>query len=739
VHKSVNEVGRQEAFQDEVAIVRIALPVALEREFDYLARLADRPTPGCWVDVEFGRQRCRGVITELPTGSSIAREKLKLVLALHGDVPVLDERQLGLARFISRYYQVPLGQALALLAPPRQVRGEPGSSWVRITAPGRTMVLPARATMQRRLQDLLRDGNPRPSAEAQALGATAAALVRRWLREGWLEPAEPPLAREIRQSPMELTREQAAALSTICAALGSFQTILLHGVTGSGKTLVYLRAAAEAIGRGGQVLLLVPEINLTPQLADYLHGRLPGVRLALLHSGLSDSDRWSHWKAAASGAAQLVVGTRLAVLAPLPRLALIIVDEEHDASFKQQDGVRYHARDVALYRGQQEALPVVLGSATPALETYQRARGGHYRLATLAERPGGASLPLLKLVPAKTSLPGQILGPEFLAAMALRLERREQSMLFINRRGFAPSLLCAACAWSAPCTRCEARLVVHLASGRLRCHHCGQDKPLPRRCPVCGNADLAPTGHGTQRLEAHVRAHFPAARILRVDSDSTSRRNAWPGMLAAIQRGDADVLVGTQMLAKGHDFPLLTLVGVLGADNALYSADFRATERAFAQLMQVAGRAGRADRPGEVIVQTDFPGHPVYRALLDHDYDALALSLLAERKSAMLPPFSFLALLRAEAHARRTVDAFLQHAHRLAHEKLEGRKEVHVYDPVPAPMARRAGYERGHLLFQAAERKPLIGLLRELRLALRSESPASRVRWGFDVDPVQLD
>jgi primosomal protein N' (replication factor Y) len=722
-----------------MVIVRVALPVALEREFDYLARLADCPAPGCWVEVELGRQRCRGVITELPSGSSIALEKLKPVLALHADVPALDERQLGLARFISRYYQVPLGQALALLAPPREVRAEPGAGWVRITASGRALVVPARAAMQRRLYELLRDGSPRPAAEVQALGATAGVQLRRWLHEGWLERADPPPAPETREPAPELTPEQAAAIRVICAALGSFQTILLHGVTGSGKTLVYLRAAAEAIGRGGQVLLLVPEINLTPQLARYLRARLPGVRLALLHSGLSESDRWSHWSAAASGAAQLVVGTRLAVLAPLPKLALIVVDEEHDASFKQQDGVRYHARDVALYRGQQEALPVVLGSATPALETYQRARNGQYRLATLAERPGAASLPALKLVPAKTTAPGQILGPELLAAIAGRLERREQSMLFINRRGFAPSLLCSACAWSAPCTRCEARLVVHLASGRLRCHHCGQDRALPRRCPVCGNADLAPTGHGTQRLESTVSAHFPTARILRVDSDSTSRRNAWPAMLAAIQRGEADILVGTQMLAKGHDFPLLTLVGVLGADNALYSADFRATERAFAQLMQVAGRAGRADRPGEVIVQTDFPGHPVYAALLDHDFDTLALSLLAERRAALLPPFSFLALLRAEAHARRTVDAFLQHAHRLAHEKLEGRKEVQVYDPVPAPMARRAGYERGHMLFQAAERKPLIGLLRELRLALREESPASRVRWGFDVDPVQLD
>jgi primosomal protein N' (replication factor Y) len=486
------------------------------------------------------------------------------------------------------------------------------------------------------------------------------------------------------------------------------------------------------------VLFLVPEINLTPQLAARVALALPRARIVQLHSSLGESQRLLAWHAAANGDAQLVLGTRLAVFAPLPRLGLVIVDEEHDGSYKQQDGLRYIARDLAVYRARQRGIPVILGSATPSLETLHQARQGRYRRINLASRALAADPPTVRLVPQRDpSTPGS-LSAALRAGLGARLARGEQSLLFINRRGYAPSLLCTACAWTAQCARCSARLVVHLAERRLRCHHCGHEEPVRAACPHCGNQDLLPLGFGTQRLEAELREHFPAARIARIDADSMRRRGAFAALLRATLAGELDILLGTQMLAKGHDFPRLTLVGVLGADNALYSADFRATERLFALLTQVAGRAGRADLPGEVLIQTDFPQHPVYRALLAHDYDAHAEVLLAERRALELPPYARLAVLRAEARQRAGLDAFLAAAHASALELPERRAGVRVYPPVPSRMARRAGYERSQILVQAAASRPLQEFLRGWRHWLAGNAPRT-VRWGLDVDPQDVD
>ncbi|HEX6136337.1 MAG TPA: primosomal protein N', partial [Casimicrobiaceae bacterium] len=462
---------------------------------------------------------------------------------------------------------------------------------------------------------------------------------------------------------------------------------------------------------------------------------LPHARAVTLHSRLAAGARRRNWNAAASGAAQVVLATRLGVFVPLPKLALIVVDEEHDESFKQQDGVRYHARDLAVWRARWRGVPIVLGSATPSLETWVHARANRYRTATLVERADArARAPAIRFVPVRGAAARDGISAPLWDALAARLTRNEQSLVFVNRRGFAPSLKCAACAWQSQCPRCTARLTLHRQPDRLRCHHCGHAQRLPRACPECGNVDLAPLGFGTQRLEQAIGAAFPQARIARVDRDTTRTKDAFAAVRRQVEARAVDILVGTQMLAKGHDFPRLTLVGVLGADNALYSADFRATERLAALLVQVAGRAGRADLPGEVLVQTDFPAHAVYRALAAHDYAGFADALVAERRAAQLPPASRVALLLAEAHARDDVEHFLDIAHARGCALREAHADVEIFPPVPAAMPRRRGFERGHVLVQCARNGPLQAFLPRWREALAA-SGGTRVRWALDVDP----
>ena len=412
-----------------------------------------------------------------------------------------------------------------------------------------------------------------------------------------------------------LTNEQQSAVDAVTQAQG-YGCFLLHGITGSGKTEVYVHLMHHILQRGGQVLLLVPEINLTPQLEQYFANRFPDVALTSLHSGLSEKARLENWQSAQSGQARLVLGTRLSVFTELPELALIIVDEEHDSSYKQQDGLRYSARDVAIFRASQRGVPIVLGSATPSLESYQNARSGRYTLLALTQRAAAAAqLPEVRCVNINQTTMHHGVSENLLREIAARIARREQSLIFINRRGYAPVLMCSGCGWLSDCKHCAGKMVLHLKDQRLRCHHCGYQLRVPHTCPSCGNADLHPVGSGTQRIEEVLQEHFPAARILRVDRDSTRNKRAWEKMRAQIHANEVDILIGTQMLAKGHDFPELTLVGVLNPDSALYSSDFRAAEKLYAQLAQVSGRAGRADKAGNVIIQTAFPDHPLYRAL----------------------------------------------------------------------------------------------------------------------------
>ncbi|MBU3737025.1 MAG: primosomal protein N', partial [Methylobacterium sp.] len=482
-----------------------------------------------------------------------------------------------------------------------------------------------------------------------------------------------------------------------------------------------------------QVLVLVPEINLTPQLESRFRARFPQYNMVMLHSQMNESERLHGWLRAQNGSARIVIGTRLAVFTPMPALAAIVVDEEHDASFKQQDGMRYSARDVAIMRAKMAGVPVLLGSATPSLESWFNAEAGRYRRLDLTLRANqAASLPAVRCIDTRLLPLQDGLSAPLLAAMRSRLQRGEQSLLFINRRGYAPVLLCSACAWVAPCPRCSSRLVVHLRQHRLRCHHCGHEQRMPSQCPGCGNPDLYPTGHGTQRLEEALAQQLPEARILRVDRDSMRRRHAVQAMSERVHGNAIDILVGTQMLAKGHDFPNLTLVGVVDSDSALYSPDFRAAERLFAQLMQVAGRAGRAGKPGEVLIQTNFPDHPLFHALQRQDFAEFAAGLLEERRVAQFPPYCHEALLRAEATDYTPVQGFLRQAEALAREVPS---KVTIYDPVRPRMERLKGMERAQLLVQSGSRKALQDFLRVWMPALRRVAEASRIRWSLDVDP----
>ncbi len=725
-----------------MSIVRVALDVPVDKLFDYRAPDATPGDVGRRVLVPFGGKKAAvGVIMEISGGSAVAPARLKSALEILRDEPSLSAEDLRLMRFAADYYRHPLGAVVMNTLPVRlrrpavSSRPRPPASYV-LTAAGAALdigALPARARAQRGLLERLRSG-PLPAGEAGQLPARARALLKRFVEQGWLAsgPAADAIPAEPSAAPA-LTVEQETAIAAIRAGLGAFHAFLLLGVTGSGKTEVYLHAIAHALAAGSQALLLVPEIALTPQLEALVARRFPRAGAVSLHSGLSEVERLEHWQAARDGKARIVLGTRLAVFAPLPALGLIVVDEEQDASFKQGEGLRYSARDLAVTRAQQRRVPIVLGTATPAFETYHNSVHGRYALLTLASRIG-APPPRISCIDTRPEKLADGLSSALLNAVRDRLAAKEQSLIFINRRGYAPVLLCRACGWTSGCSRCSAQLVLHLAERRLRCHHCGHAEPTPLACPGCGNPDLAPIGQGTQRVEDALARHFPEARILRIDRDTTSRRHAWSAMRRRIEDREVDILVGTQIVAKGHDFPHLNLVGVLNADGRLYSDDFRAAEHLYALLTQVAGRAGRGGVQGEVLIQTEFPAHPLYDALRRQDYRAFAEAALGERRQAGFPPFVHQALLRAEAPELGTALEFLDEAARRG-KSIDDR--VSVYDAVPAAMPRRAGLERAQLLVQSASRPAL----REFLGAWQSQLAAprsARARWSLDVDPLEF-
>ncbi|MBI2312858.1 MAG: primosomal protein N' [Betaproteobacteria bacterium] len=731
-----------------MSILRVALDVPLDTLFDYSSEDISPDDVGRRVLVPFGRKQRVGVVMDVVSRSAIAPGKLKAVLHVLRETPPVPGDVLALLRFCGGYYHHPIGEVVIGALPVALRRARPlarrDPQEYRLTSAGRLADEAALNTREKAARKLLtgfkQAGRLDRTAAIQVTGS-APKILKRFLALGWIEAAPEPASAVVASeaaraagSGPTLNAAQREAVETVLREMPGFTPWVIHGVTGSGKTEVYLQLIARVLGQGGQALVLVPEINLTPQLETRFRERFPGARLVVQHSGLGGSERARDWLLAQQGQAQIVIGTRLAVFTPLPDLTLVIVDEEHDPSYKQQDGLRYSARDVAVARAKQAGIPIVLGSATPSLETLYNARSGRYRLLTLPDRAGTSSLPEVRLVDTRIHKPVDGLSVPLLEALRERLGRGEQSLVFINRRGYAPVLACSACDWVSECSRCASRLVVHLRDGRLRCHHCGHEEPPPRACPECGNQDLKPLGHGTQRVESALAAALPGARILRIDRDSTRRRDAWAGMRNDIELGRVDVLVGTQILAKGHDFPGLSLVGIVNPDAALFSGDFRASERLAAQLLQVAGRAGRARAPGTVLIQTRFPAHPLYQALCRHDFDGLAEALLAERKQAGLPPFAFQALLRAEGTTVRPIMEFLEKAERLARKP---GAPVTVYEPVPAAMPRLAGKERAQLLVEAASRNKLQAFLSAWYPALTALNER-RVRWAIDVDPLEI-
>jgi primosomal protein N' (replication factor Y) len=643
--------------------------------FDYSASDATIEDIGRLVTVPFGRRERTGVIVGIAERSEQAPEKIRPIVGIHRDAPRLPADWLALAEFSAGYYHHPLGEVMALALPPLLRRGR----------------------MPRRRPAAVADVAATPQPQANS--------------------------------------EQAAAVEAIAACTG-FQVFLLYGITGSGKTEVYLQAIAATLARGRQALMLVPEIALTPQLEARVRGRFPAACVVTAHSGLTDAARARAFIDALEGRADIVLGTRLSVFMPLPRLGLIVADEEHDASFKQQEGLRYSARDVAVFRAKQVQVPIVLGSATPSLETWHHAEAGRYRRLHLSYRATLASLPAVRCIDTRREKLQEGMSQALLDAVAVRLQRGEQSLVFLNRRGYAPVLACPACGWISRCRRCAANLVVHLADRRLRCHHCGFETPIPAACPDCGNLDVHPFGRGTQRLEAALVARFPEARIRRVDRDSANTPKKWQAVLDDVHGGRIDILVGTQMLAKGHDFPMLTLVGVIGADAALYAADFRAPERLFAQIMQVGGRSGRAALPGEVLIQTEYPDHVLYRALIDHDYARFAATQLAEREQAGFPPYAYQAMLRAEAPAIAQALDFLARARdAVAVAEFPG---VRLYDAVPMRLHRLMSLERAQLLAESPNRPALQAFLAQWTKALYQLKAPRDLRWHLDVDPLEF-
>jgi primosomal protein N' (replication factor Y) len=721
-------------------IVRVALPVPLSQLFDYKAENVALGDVGRRVRVPFGRGEKNGVIVALPETSDVDPQRLKSVCHIQRDGAPLPADWLELVAFVARYYHAPLGEVIALALPPgmRQsvaVSAEPADPFVDLTPEGLAALAQARRSSRALtlLRELQAVGRVRRS---QARQLPAGVVLGDAQRRGWIAAVAAPSTAGASVARPDLNDEQSAAIAAVNEAGQGYACWLLHGVTGSGKTEVYLRLTEQVLQAGRQVLMLVPEIALTPQLEVRVARRFPSATVVSLHSGLGGGARSRGFVQALEGQAEIVLGTRLAVFSPLPRLGLILVDEEHDASYKQQEGVRYSARDVAVWRARQRDVPVLLGSATPSLESWQHARSGRYRLLRLTRRAVSEALPVIRCIDTRRQRLDEGISPQLQAAIAASLARGEQSLVFLNRRGYAPVLACPACGWVSHCPHCSANLVLHLADGRLRCHHCGCDSAVPKACPSCGNQDVQPFGRGTQRVEARLVELFPQARVLRIDRDSARTRAQWTGLLEKIAAGEADILVGTQMMAKGHDFPQLTLVGVVGADASLHAADFRAPERLFQQLMQVGGRAGRAHLAGQVLIQTEYPDHPLYRALVRHDFDGFAAREIEERRAAGFPPHTFQAILRADAPQLEVAQQFLAHARQLALALAP--PQLRVFDPVPMRMTRLARRERAQLLVEADERACLQSFVTTWSHALRAQRTARELRWQIDVDPLEV-
>ena len=695
------------------------------------------PLPqGTRVLVPFRNKTVVGIVWETDIAPDMDTARILGVQTAFSDEPPLPESWRDLLSFTSRYYHYPTGQAVFAALPQglketRAVEMPQPPLFYALNEAGRAQTPPpARFNKKAALWDALLSGGMTMAALKQ-VNAQAAKLIEDWAEQGWIETTEAanPI---LRSSEFQLNADQQKASDEIQTAFGSFQPFLLYGITGSGKTEVYFDAMAKVLAQGRQVLFLLPEINLTPQLLKRVENRFADVPTAVLHSQMAAGKRTQDYLRAMLGQAKLVIGTRLAVFTPLPDVGLIVVDEEHDGSFKQDNELRYHARDLAVWRAKQSGCPVVLGSATPSLESWHKAQSGAYRLLQLTERAhAAAQLPQVDILNVGRLKLDNGFSPQALQLLKQNFEAGGMSLVYLNRRGFAPALFCGDCGHTFGCPNCSAKMVLHQRARQLRCHHCDHREPIPFKCPDCGNQDLTAVGHGTQRVEETLRAFLPKAAVVRVDRDSTAHKNDWADLYRRIADNEIDILVGTQMLAKGHDFARLNLVIVLNADGSLYSADFRAPERLFAELMQVSGRAGRADKPGKVLIQTQLPEHPVFAAIKAQNYTVFAENELNERQMFSMPPFGFQTAIRADAPRVADAMEFLNAAKETLAPLLP--ESVSQFGAAPMLMVRLAERERAQIFLESTSRQDLHRAV-SLWVQVLQQNRDGKIRWSVDVD-----
>ena len=695
------------------------------------------PLPqGTRVLVPFRNKTVVGIVWETDIAPDMDAARILGVQTTFSDEPPLPESWRDLLAFTSRYYHYPTGQAVFAALPQglketRAVEMPQPPLFYALNEAGRAQTPPpARFNKKAALWDALLSCGM-TMAGLKQVNAQAAKLIEDWAEQGWIETTEAAKP-VLRSSEFQLNANQQQASDEIQTAFGSFQPFLLYGITGSGKTEVYFDAMAKVLAQGRQVLFLLPEINLTPQLLKRVENRFADVPTAVLHSQMAAGRRTQDYLRAMLGQAKLVIGTRLAVFTPLPDVGLIVVDEEHDGSFKQDNELRYHARDLAVWRAKQSGCPVVLGSATPSLESWHKAQSGAYRLLQLTERAHtAAQLPQVDILNVGRLKLDNGFSPQALQLLKQNFEAGGMSLVYLNRRGFAPALFCGDCGHTFGCPNCSAKMVLHQRARQLRCHHCDHREPIPFKCPDCGNQDLTAVGHGTQRVEETLRAFLPKAAVVRVDRDSTAHKNDWADLYRRIADNEIDILVGTQMLAKGHDFARLNLVIVLNADGSLYSADFRAPERLFAELMQVSGRAGRADKPGKVLIQTQLPEHPVFAAVKAQDYAVFAENELNERQMFAMPPFGFQTAVRADAPRVADAMEFLNAAKETLAPLLP--ESVSQFGAAPMLMVRLAERERAQIFLESTSRQDLHRAV-SLWVQVLQQNRDGKIRWSVDVD-----
>ena len=727
---------------------RIAIPTPLRRHFDYLAPVnfhTEIPQAGVRVRVPFGQQTLVGILLEIVHETDVPPNKMKAVIEILDEKPVFDTELLQLLRWCTLYYHHPVGEVMQNALPVKLRQGVPtqikGIRRWQLTPEGKQLdlqVLKRAAKQVALIGDLKQSPGGLFDSQLSEQHVGWRPVMQRLHEKGLVESFEEnalPIATPTRSAPT-LNADQQHAINRIIGEYDKgFRAYVLEGVTGSGKTEVYLQVIEDVIQQGKQALVLVPEIGLTPQLLNRFLLRLHG-RIAIMHSGLNDEERLQAWLHTQAGSADVIIGTRSAVFSPLLRPGVIVIDEEHDLSFKQQDGFRYSARDLAVKRARDLDIPIILGSATPSLETLYNAQQGRYETLLLPERAGNAKPPTISLLDVRSQKMEHGVSAQLLHKMKEHLARDSQVLLFLNRRGFAPVLMCHECGWHALCPRCDAHMTLHQSNSQLRCHHCGTEQYKPHACPKCKSEDLLQMGFGTERIEHALKELFPQNEVIRIDRDSTRRKGSMEKLLNEINNGKRQILIGTQMLAKGHHFPNVTLVGMLNADHGLYSSDFRASERMGQLILQVAGRAGREEKEGEVLIQTHHADHPLFKPLLKHDYPGFAKTLIEERQQTELPPFTHLALIRAEAVEQQNPMTFLEQARQQLEAAIQD--DIIIMGPFPALMERRAGRYRAQLLIQANSRSQLQRLFNSTIQLIEELQTAKKVRWSIDIDPMDL-